>query len=125
MREERFKVSFSVSLMWQEKSGEISRLAGRCVDLSSEGISVEVKDRVSPGVVVQVESKEFGRMGHAIVRFCRRDQMRYVIGCKFSAPFGISDPARRKILERVLLPADSVDDTAGQKGYRAATERER
>ena len=105
MREERFKVSFSVSLTWEEK-GAVRRLAGFCVDLSSEGISVEVKDRVSPGATVQVESKEFGRMGHAIVRFCRRDQMRYLIGCKFSAPFGMSDPARRKILERVMLPPE-------------------
>jgi len=106
MREERFKVSFSVSLLWQEKTGEIRRLAGRCVDLSSEGISVDVKDRISPGAVVQVESKEFGRMGHAIVRFCRRDKMRYLIGFQFSAPFGIGDPARRKILERVMLPSE-------------------
>jgi hypothetical protein len=109
MREERFQVSFSVSLLWQEKSGEIRRLAGRCVDLSSEGISVEVKDRVSLGAAVQVESKEFGRMGHAIVKFCRRDQMRYQIGLMFTAPFGMSDPARRKILERVLLPADNAE----------------
>jgi hypothetical protein len=106
MREERFKVSFSVSLLWQEKPGDIRRLAGRCVDLSSEGISVEVKDRVSPGAAVQMESPEFGRMGHAIVKFCRRDRMRYLIGCRFSAPFGVSDPARRKILERVLLPSE-------------------
>jgi hypothetical protein len=106
MREERYKVSFSVSLMWQEKPGGLRRLAGRCVDLSSEGISVEVKDRVSPGGAVQVESREFGRMGHAIVKFCRRDQMRYLIGLRFSAPFGVSDPARRKILGRVMLPLE-------------------
>ena len=107
MREERFKVSFSVSLLCQEKSGEIMRLAGHCVDLSSEGIGVEAKDRVSPGAMVQVESKEFGRMGHATVKFCRRDQMRFLIGLSFSVPFGMSDAARRKILERVMLPSDS------------------
>ncbi len=106
MREERFKVSFSVSLLWQEKTGEIRRIAGHCVDLSSEGMSAEVKDRVSPGAVVQVESREFGRMGHATVRFCRRDQMRYLIGLRFSAPFGMSDPARRKVLERVAAASE-------------------
>jgi hypothetical protein len=113
MREERFKVSFSVSLMWQEKLGELRRLACRCTDLSSEGIGVEAKDRVSPGTMVQVESKEFGRMGHATVRFCRRDKMRYVIGCKFSASFRMSDPARRKILERVMLQPDPNAATPG------------
>ena len=106
MREERFQVSFSVSGMWQEKAGAIRRLTGRCVDLSTEGIAVEAKDRISLGAAAQVESKEFGRMGHATVRFCRRDQMHYLIGFRFSAPFGVGDPARRKVLERVMLPAD-------------------
>jgi hypothetical protein len=104
MRPERFTVSFSVSLMWQEKSGEVRRLVGRCVDFSSDGIGMEAKDRVSIHTAVQIESKEFGRMGHAIVRFCRRDKMRYQIGCRFTAPFKTSDPARRKILERVIVP---------------------
>lgn len=106
MREERFKVSFSVSVLWQEKPGEIRRLVGHCLDLSSEGIGVEAKDRVSPGAMVQVESKEFGRMGHATVKFCRRDQMRYLIGLSFSVPFGMSDAARRKILERIILRSE-------------------
>ena len=112
MREERFKVSFSVSLLCQEKTGELRRLAGRCADLSPEGMSVELKDRVGAGAAVQVESKEFGRMGHAIVKFCRRHQMHYQIGLMFSAPFAMSDPARRKILERVMLPPDSADADA-------------
>jgi hypothetical protein len=106
MREGRFQVSFSVTLTWQEKTGGVSRLNGRCVDLSPEGISVELKDRLDVGTPVQVESREFGRMGHATVRFCRRDRMRFLLGLRFSAPFGVSDPARRKILERVLLPSD-------------------
>jgi hypothetical protein len=32
--------------------------------------------------------------------------MHYLIGFRFSAPFGVGDPARRKVLERVMLPAD-------------------
>ena len=106
MRPERFRVSFSVSLVWQEKSGGVKRLTGRCVDFSSEGIGLEAKDRVSLHTPVQVESKEFGRMGHAIVRFCQRDKLRYQIGCRFTTPFNASDPARRKILEGVMVPAE-------------------
>jgi len=118
MREERFKVSFSVTLLWQERSGAVSRLNGRCVDLSPEGISVELKDRLNVGTPVQVESREFGRMGHATVRFCRRDQMRFLLGFRFSAPFGVSDPARRKILERVLLPSDPSAASGTQELHR-------
>ena len=106
MRPERFSVSFSVSLVWQEKSGAVRRLTGRCVDFSSEGIGMEAKDRVALHTAVQVESKEFGRMGHATVRFCSRDRMRYQIGCRFTAPFKTSDPARRKILEGVVVPPE-------------------
>ena len=91
--------------MWQEGSGAPRRLTGRCLDLSSEGARIETKDRLSPGTTVTVSSNEFGRMGHSVVRYCRRDAMRYLIGLKFGAPFGLGDPARQKILAHVLNAA--------------------
>lgn len=102
MREERYPVSFSVCLMWQEKSGAVRRVNGRCVDLSPEGMKVEMRDRVEAGTSVLVSSREFGRMGHATVRHSTRDRMRCLVGVSFGSAFGLSDPARRKILGSVL-----------------------
>ena len=105
-KEERFEVSFSVFLTWQEKSGAMRRVIGRCVDLSSQDMSVESKDRLEPGTAVLVESREFGSLGRAAVRFCQRDQMRYVIGFRFGAAFVLGNSTRRKALELVMLRAD-------------------
>jgi len=104
-KEERYAVSFPISLMWEE-AGTVRRILGRCVDLSPEGIKVEARDRVNTGTAVLVSSHQFGRMGQATVRHVQRDKMQCVIGLKFGTAFGLGDPARRKILEQVLSPDD-------------------
>ena len=116
MREERHPVSFAVSLMWQEKSGAMRRVGGRCLNLSPEGMRMDTRDRVDAGTVVVVLSDEFGRMGHATVRHCRRDGMKYAIGLKFSSAFALSDPVRRKILARVLKPDRAAGTPAVASG---------
>ena len=55
--------------------------------------------------MVVIQSDHFGRMGHASVRYCRRESMKYFVGLQFSAPFELGDPVRRKILEGVLIKA--------------------
>jgi|SRR5580704_9023766 hypothetical protein len=104
MKEERYSVSFSVFLMWEPKKGTVRRMTGRCVDLSPEGMKIEARDRLDKDTVVMVTSDEFGRMGHATVRYCQRDRMLCVVGLKFGTAFGLGDPARRKILESVIRP---------------------
>ncbi len=106
MREERYSVSFAVSMMWQDKAGLLRRMNGRCLDLSSSGMKIEIRDKLDVYTPVLVSSDEFGRMGHATVRFCLRDKMRYLVGLKFGAEFALGDPARRRILERLLAPPD-------------------
>jgi hypothetical protein len=70
-------------------------------------MKVEVRGPLDVGAAVLVDSSEFGRMGHATVKYCQRDQMRYLIGLRFGAAFGLSDPARQEILKRVLADRDS------------------
>ncbi len=101
-KEERYAVSFSVSLTWEEKSGLVRRINGRCIDLSPEGIKVEARERVESGTMVLVTCDEFGRMGLATVRYSRRDKINCMLGLRFGAAFSVSDPARRKILAGVL-----------------------
>ena len=113
MREVRHSASFSVSLMWQEKSGAVRRVGGRCLNLSSEGMGVDTRDRVDAGTVVLVLSDEFGRIGHATVRYCRRDGMKYAVGLKFSSAFALGGPIRSKILAQALKPDREGDAPAG------------
>jgi len=105
MREQRFAVDFTVSLTWQVKGGAQRRARGRCRDLSAEGLKIEIVDTLPKETLVLVESNEFGRMGIATVRYCQRYGMKCVVGMKFSAAFGLGDPARKKVLDRILREA--------------------
>jgi hypothetical protein len=53
-------------------------------------------------------TSEFGSMGNASVRYCRRRPMKYAVGFQFSITFGLGDPVRRRILEKVLIKADDL-----------------
>jgi PilZ domain len=100
--EDRHSVDFPVFLSWQAANGMIQRVSGRCLDLSASGARVETRDRMEQRAHVLMHSEAFGRMGTATVRYCRREGMKYIIGLQFGAVFGLSDPVRRKTLERVL-----------------------
>ena len=101
-REMRYRVDFSVYLSWQIKDS-IHRVMARCVNLWPSGAKVEPKDRLELRTNVVVHSNHFGRMGMASIRYCTRKAMIYEVGLQFAATFRLSDPARKQILDRVLL----------------------
>jgi hypothetical protein len=101
---DRYKVDFQVDLNWEEKPGAVHRAQGRCTDLSASGAQVELRDAIKPRTLVVVSSREFGRMGSATVRYCRRDGMKYSVGLEFTAMLALSGPARVEALAKVLLP---------------------
>jgi hypothetical protein len=55
--------------------------------------------------MVVIQSDHFGRMGHASVRYCRREAMKYSVGLQFTSLFELGDPVRRKILDGILSTA--------------------
>lgn len=112
MEEKPYSVNFAVSLMWEEKSGALRRVGGRCLNLSPEGMRIETRDRLGTGTAVLVLSP-FGRMGYATVRYCRLEAMKCMIGLSFSRAYALEEPARRRILEKVLVPRDADEDAAG------------
>lgn len=101
--EPRYRVDFPVFLSWQDRKGVVRRSAGRCLDLSASGAHVETIDVFEPQTRVLVHSDGFGRMGHASVRYCRRQGMKYKVGLQFSSVLVLSDSMRRKILEKAIL----------------------
>jgi hypothetical protein len=100
--EERYEVSFTVVLIWQEKNGATLRAAGVCVDLSPSRAKLETLDRLAPRSTVMVHSEQFGRMGSASIRYCTRHGMKYSVGLQFSTAFVLSDPIRKNVLKHVL-----------------------
>lgn len=106
--EERYKVDFTVTLSWQDKAGLVRRGTGRCVDLSASGAKLETREPLAARANVLVNSEQFGRMGNASIRYCRREGMKYSVGLQFSAAFALGDPVRQKILSGVLRPDAQV-----------------
>ena len=91
-------VDFPVFLNWQDKSGMLRRMSARCTDLSESGLRVETMDKLESMTVVVIGSELLGRLGHASVRYCQRVKMKNRIGLKFSTPFCLGDPARRRVV---------------------------
>jgi hypothetical protein len=100
--DDRYHVDFPIHISWQDGAGQIRSAAARCRDLSASGLHAETKDPFTPHTLVLVQSGIFGRMGNASVRYCRREGMKYAVGLHFSSSFELSDPVRKKLLERVL-----------------------
>lgn len=99
--QERFSVDFPVYLNWQDKTGVLRRTSAVCSDLSESGMRLLTMDRLERMTTVVVGSELLGRMGHATIQYCTRFRMKNKVGLQFSAPFCLSDPARRRILEQV------------------------
>jgi hypothetical protein len=100
--EERHDVEFQVFLSWQGPQGVIHRVAGHCVDLSPSGAKLETRDPIAARTSVLVESRQFGRMGMASIRYCSRIGMKYEVGLQFSTAFMLGSPLRKTILANVL-----------------------
>lgn len=99
--EERYEVDFQVILHWQGPKG-VRRIPARCTNLSASGAQMETLDPFTARAAVVVTSEHFGRMGHAIVRYCRRTGMQYEVGLQFTEAFRLGDPSRQAILQQIL-----------------------
>ena len=99
--EQRHRVEFPVFISYQGANGAAHRVAGSCVNISASGANLETRDALPERLNVMLQSAQFGRLGMASVRFCRRAGMKYVVGVQFASVLKLSDPERRKILESI------------------------
>jgi hypothetical protein len=74
------------------------QISGRCTDFSASGMRIEVRDHLEVRSTVMVSSPELGRLGHAVVRYCRREAMKYVVGLHFFVQVKLSGHARNRLL---------------------------
>jgi hypothetical protein len=109
--EPRYHVNFTVRVSWQAQNNLVRQISGKCTDLSASGARVETLDPLDVRGLVLLSSECFGRMGHASVRYCRREGMKYAVGLQFNVQFGLSDPSRKKMLEKVVLSSISEAPT--------------
>jgi hypothetical protein len=64
-------------------SGTTGAAQGRCVDLATRGMAVEVAVPVEPGSLVFLRIPTHGLLGFALVRHCRTAETGHILGLEF------------------------------------------
>lgn len=83
-RHRRYKVDAGVvQVSWLDKSGRIKTARTRALDISEEGIALQLPEAVMP-LMVRFQSDRFKMVGMGTVQYCRREGPKYVVGLAFS-----------------------------------------
>jgi hypothetical protein len=96
--EPRHIASFPVRISLAGRNGATMQISGRCTDFSASGMRVEVRDHLEVRSTVMVSSPDLGRLGHGVVRYCRREAMKYVVGLHFFVQIKLAGHARSRLL---------------------------
>lgn len=82
-RHRRYAVARAIlQISWLDLSGKMKMTNSRALNVSEEGIALELPGPVMP-LRVRFKSERFRVNGLGCVKHCRRDGMRYVVGLEF------------------------------------------
>ena len=84
-RELRDSVAVPIEISWEDLGGVTQRSQGRCLDLSANGLRVELKDPLQVPTRLKFRVLETDIRGVAVVRHCRRKGSKYVVGAQFTS----------------------------------------
>jgi hypothetical protein len=83
-RHRRYAVKGGVlDVSWLDENGKLRTIRSRILDVSEDGIGLELPSAVMP-VLVVLESDKFGLRGKGVVRYCHPKGNKYVAGVKFT-----------------------------------------
>ena len=83
-RHERDTQRASIQLVWKDRAGLDRVLNGLTVDVSQNGMRVEVSSRIEERTYVSFRADALKLHGSASVRRCVRSGSKYLIGLEFS-----------------------------------------
>jgi hypothetical protein len=83
-RHDRVEERVAVQVMWKDRYGHDRLLRGRSVDVSRDGMRLQLGERLKDGIFVNFQAEALKLHGTASVRWCIRDGAKYMIGLQFS-----------------------------------------
>jgi hypothetical protein len=96
-----------VFISWKTFDGQRNYALGKCIDVSSLGVGVELSIRIPVGSFVRVRAYGLNLDGSATVRNVSRQAGRYVLGLELSAPLD------SEVLNHLCAPpTDGVEEAA-------------
>lgn len=83
-RHPRFARPGKVRVNWRDPSGFSHQVNGKCLDISRQGVRLELEKQIAPATMVNVQSPDFRIAGVAMVRHCARKGLGWVAGLQFA-----------------------------------------
>jgi hypothetical protein len=83
-RNKRTAYSGAIEVSWVESNGEPRFVRGRCLDLSEDGLRMELPIALPVRTVVTLRFDRIHLAGTASVRYMRRAGMKFVLGFELS-----------------------------------------
>jgi hypothetical protein len=81
----------SLQVSWLDTTGRMKTTHTRALNISEEGIALELPEAVLP-LRVRFQSERFNVTGMGIVRYCRRARSKYIVGLEFTEDLHWSAP---------------------------------
>jgi PilZ domain. len=81
----------SLEVSWLDSTGKMKTARTRALNVSEEGIALELPEPVLP-LRVQFQSERFNVDGMGTVRYCRREGRKWVVGLEFTGNLHWSAP---------------------------------
>ena len=80
----RQRFNAPVSLYWEDNSGATQYARGVCVDISAEGLRIELAQPLVPPKHIRFRIDEIHLQGSGSVRYCRSQPPKTVLGIEFT-----------------------------------------
>jgi hypothetical protein len=96
-REERFQLACALQIFWQRASGESCTARATCREASRNGALVECSEPLMVRSTVYLSAPNYGLMGNATVRYCRRKGMKFAIALEFTWAASLAEEGRKRM----------------------------
>jgi|SRR5579863_6614398 len=87
-----------IRLKWDDARGNARFVQGKCIDVSENGLRVEVPTRIEPGTRIFLNAERIKLSGAAAVKHVERSGARYILGLE------LSEKAQEKTLAALAEP---------------------
>jgi hypothetical protein len=95
-RQRRVQYSGPVRISWNDASGVPQFAHGKCVDISENGMRIEVPVAILAGTRLMLQAEQIKASGSASVKDLTRRGGRYILGLELSQPLSAQMLASRE-----------------------------
>jgi hypothetical protein len=104
-RRSRIPCDSPIRVSWDDEQGQPSYIVGKCIDISEDGLRIEVRESIPLGTRVQFRIEALDETGSGSVRHATRRNLKVVLG------LALSHPVTAQILQSLAARSGKVSDS--------------